>query len=311
MPLAVKSALAVRPLVKDTAHLKAVLQALLVTFLWSTSWVLVKVGLKDIPALTFAGLRYFFAFGALLAITWRGGQLSAIQNLTRRDWVWLGILGLVYYTITQGTQFLALDRLPAVTLSFLLNFTTVVVALMGISLLAEQPNRRQWLGIGIFLVGVVVFFYPVVFPMGRWVGLLIGVMSMLANSVSTILGRFVNRGGRLSARIVTLVSMGVGSSLLLITGILTQGLPTLSIGNWAIVLWLAFVNTAFAFTLWNHTLRELSAVESSILNNTMLIQIALLAWLFLGETISFQQGVGMVIASIGMLMVQLRSSKLK
>lgn len=311
MPLAVKPALAVRPLVKDTAHLKAVLQALLVTFLWSTSWVLVKVGLKDIPALTFAGLRYFFAFGALLAITWRGGQLSAIRNLTQHDWAWLGILGLVYYTITQGTQFLALDRLPAVTLSFLLNFTTVVVALMGISLLAEYPNRRQWLGIGVFLVGVVVFFYPVAFPMGRWVGLLIGVMSMFANSISAILGRFVNRGGRLSARIVTLVSMGIGSSLLLITGILTQGLPTLSIGNWTIVLWLAFVNTAFAFTLWNHTLRELSAVESSILNNTMLIQIALLAWLFLGETISFQQGVGMVIASIGMLIVQLRSSKLK
>ena len=36
---------------------KAVLQALFVTFLWSTSWVFIKFGLVDIPALTFAGLR--------------------------------------------------------------------------------------------------------------------------------------------------------------------------------------------------------------------------------------------------------------
>lgn len=43
-------------------HTRAVLQALLVTFLWSTSWVLIKIGLADIPALTFAGLRYVLAF---------------------------------------------------------------------------------------------------------------------------------------------------------------------------------------------------------------------------------------------------------
>ena len=42
-------------------HRNALLQALFVTFLWSTSWVLIKLGLRDIPALTFAGLRYGLA----------------------------------------------------------------------------------------------------------------------------------------------------------------------------------------------------------------------------------------------------------
>jgi hypothetical protein len=46
---------------------------------------------------------------------------------------------------------------------------------------------------------------------------------------------------------------------------------------------LAVVNTAVAFTLWNRSLRPLSALESAGINNTMLIQIALLAWVFLGE----------------------------
>ena len=45
----------------------------------------------------------------------------------------------------------------------------------------------------------------------------------------------------------------------------------------------AVVNTAFAFTVWNHTLRTLTAVESSVMNNTMLIQVAVLAWLILDE----------------------------
>ena len=38
-------------------HVKAVCQALLVTFLWSRSTVLIKIGLADIAPLPFAGLR--------------------------------------------------------------------------------------------------------------------------------------------------------------------------------------------------------------------------------------------------------------
>jgi drug/metabolite transporter (DMT)-like permease len=41
-----------------------------------------------------------------------------------------------------------------------------------------------------------------------------------------------------------------------------------------IIGWLSVINTAFAFTLWNHTLRTLTAVESSVMNNTVLVQIA-------------------------------------
>ena len=49
-------------------HALAVLQALLVTFLWSTSWILIKVGLDDLDLapISFAGLRYALA-AAILA----------------------------------------------------------------------------------------------------------------------------------------------------------------------------------------------------------------------------------------------------
>jgi hypothetical protein len=55
-------------------HPAHVLQALLVTFLWSTSWVLIKIGLVDIPALTFAGLRYALATLVLLPFVLRGDR---------------------------------------------------------------------------------------------------------------------------------------------------------------------------------------------------------------------------------------------
>lgn len=284
-----------------SAHTRAVLQALLVTFLWSTSWVLIKIGLGDIPALTFAGLRYMLAFLFLLPYV-RG----SLRSVPRSLWGKLILLGLVFYTVTQGAQFLALSYLPAVTVSLLLSFSVVAAMLIGVVTIGERPTRRQVTGILLYLLGVFAYFYPAEFPEGQVVGLVIAGVAVLANAVSSVMGREINRRGEVTPAVVTSVSMGVGAVTLLAGGAAVQGVPALSATNWLIILWLAAVNTAFAFTLWNHTLRTLSVLESSVINNTMLIQIALLAWLFLGETISLQQGVGMVVAAAGILIVQLR-----
>jgi drug/metabolite transporter (DMT)-like permease len=50
-------------------------------------------------------------------------------------------------------------------------------------------------------------------------------------------------------------------------------------------------------------------MESSIINNTMMIQIPILAVLFLGETLSGKEWGGMVIAGIGVIFVQIFRKK--
>lgn len=286
-------------------RLTAILQALLVTLIWSASWVLIKLGLADIPPVTFAGLRYFIAFLCLAALAARSAQSrAAVKRLTRRQWGLLVVLGFTFYTLTQGTQFVALTSLPAVTLSLLLNFTPVVVLGLGAALLNERPSRRQLMGIGLFLLGALIYFWPVSFPAQEVFGLIVGLVGVLANGFSSVLGRYVNRDGAITPLVVTTISMGSGSALLLGGGLLVEGLPALSLPAWALIVWLAVVHTALAFTLWNATLRTLSAVESSVINNTMLVQIALLAWLFLGETITGQGALGLLLAAVGILVVQ-------
>jgi drug/metabolite transporter (DMT)-like permease len=287
-------------------HLQAVLQALFVTFLWSTSWVLIKIGLEDLPALTFAGLRYTLAFLCLLPFAARSGQLEPLRRLPAKTWARLLLLGLLFYSTTQGAQFVSLYYLPAMTVSLLLSFTTILVALLGIFTLHERPAAVQWAGASLYLVGVFVYFYPLFLPQGELIGLAVAIAGVLANALSSILGRHVNRSGELEPLTVTVASMGAGGLVLLGAGMAAQGLPRLTLTHWGIILWLAVVNTALAFTLWNHTLRTLSAMESSIINNTMLIQIAVLAWLFLGESLSWCMILGMVLAALGTLLVQIR-----
>jgi drug/metabolite transporter (DMT)-like permease len=87
--------------------------------------------------------------------------------------------------------------------------------------------------------------------------------------------------------------------------------PRLDASGWGIVLWLAIVNTGLAFTIWNHTLQSLTAIESTLINNTMLVQIAILAWLFLGEPIRPREAIGLTVAMIGVLIVQLAGNDSK
>ena len=92
-------------------HTIAVLQALFVVFLWATSWVFVKIGLQNIPPVTFAGLRYFLAFVCLLAVLFFNRSRSELKELSRRDWIRFILLGVLLYAGTQGAVFVALAYL--------------------------------------------------------------------------------------------------------------------------------------------------------------------------------------------------------
>jgi drug/metabolite transporter (DMT)-like permease len=293
----------------QSSHIKAILQALLVTFLWSTSFIIIKKGLVEIPPITFAGLRYMLAFLFFVPFFLKKKYITELKQLNKTQWKKLILLGLVFYTFTQGCMFLGLYFLPSVTVSLMLNFTPIIVAIMGIWLLSEKPSLLQWSGTALFIVGIIAYFFPVDLAGSRGIGLMIMGIGILANALSAIIGRSVNRSRNISPLVITFVSMGVGALLLVIIGFAKDEIPILNLRNWLFLLWLAGINTAFAFTLWNVTLRTLTAMESSIINGTMLIQIAILAWVFLGESITLQEGTGMLIAAVGAVLVQVKKVK--
>ncbi|HET6596811.1 MAG TPA: DMT family transporter [Anaerolineales bacterium] len=286
----------------------AVLQAVFVTVLWASSWVLIKLGLQaELPALTFAGLRYILAFLCLAPFVLLSTRNRAvIRSFTSQDWMQLAVLGIVYYTLTQGSQFLSLAYLSAATASLLLNLTPLVVGISGIVFLGEHPSRSQWLGIALTLLGVAIFFLPLNMRVAPVIGLLVAFGGVVSNAASSLLGRQVNRLANSSPIVITFTSMGIGSLALLLIGVLFQGFGELDLRGWLLIAWLAVVNTAFAFTLWNHTLRTLSAVESSVINSLMMPQIAILAYVFLGEALNGKELLGLVLVGLGVLVVQLQ-----
>jgi len=301
-----------QPRLSDRHRLAAAAQALFVTFLWATSWILIRIGLTDLDLrpLSFAGLRYALAAALLAPVGWRALRRARGAGHGQLDRALLGrlaLLGLVFYAVAQGAQFAALSVLPAAAVGLVLSSIPLWVAAGAWLRGAEAASRGQLLGIGLLLVGAALYFGPFELgPLG-WLGLLAAAVCALASTIGQHLSRDLNRDQ--SARLggpagLTAVSMAMGAALLLAVGVALEGWPALDLRGWAIVGWLAAVNTAFAFTLYNHTLRVLTAVESSVIVNTLLIMVAVMAWLFLGESLDARQVTGLLLASSGAMVVQ-------
>jgi len=281
------------------------LLAVLVTFIWSTSWIFIKIGLKEIPPLTFAGLRYFFAFLCLLPFLFQKENLNQVKHFHKNDWIKLTILGVVSYSFAQGFQYLGLALLSTVTVGLLLNLSSLFVVFSGMIVLQERPTKLQWVGVAINLLGIFVYFMPVGFQNGGWLGFVFVGISLAANIAGAIQGRAVNRSEKYNVLVVTVISMGIGSTIMLGSGLILQGLPKISLTSWGIVVLLAVLNTAFAFTAWNYVQRILPAMESSFINSTNIVQIALLSWIFLGEKLTGREIFGLALTVIGVLIVQI------
>ena len=291
-------------------HRIAVVEALFVTMLWSSSWVIIKFGLEELPPITFSGLRYLIASIILMSVILSQKKLRQIlQFQSRKWWLTMTAYGLVFVAITQGAQFIGLDLLNAITVSLLLNLTPILVLILGAIKLQEKPDAKQigWILVGI--VGVLIYFHPINLPLNQLLGLAVVLIGVIANAASSIMGRAINRNRTVPPIVVTGVSITIGSLVLIVTGVVFEGPTFVSPTSMVYLVWLGVVNTALAFTIWNKAMQTLRAIDVSIINGTMLPQIVILSIVFLGEMPTLLDYFGLLLVGLSAFVVQWKRAK--
>jgi len=279
----------------------ALIEGILVAVIWASSFVFVKMGLIYMGPLTLAGLRYFLA--ALVLLPWLVRHRAEVVSLPRSLWLRLALMGLCAYTVANGAFNWGLRYLPATTVSFLMSFNPLLVLGAALLWLKEYPSRRQIIGLVIALVGSAIFFASGLKPDGV-MGLLIVLVGLVAFSAFGVMGREVARERQVSTILLTGLPLAMGGACLLLIGLPLEGLPHMTVTAWGLVLWLAVVNTAVAYMLYNHALIVLTALEMNILLNLTPLVTALWAWFLLQERLTWIEGVGMLVAVVGIGLAQ-------
>jgi len=279
----------------------ALLEALLVTVIWSSTFVIVKLGLETLGPLTIAGLRY--SLGALALAPFlllkRGTRKPIPNNL----WPRLALIGVSSYTIGNGALFWGLKYIPATTGSFLMGLIPLLVLIGGAIFLKEIPTQWQSLGVFISLAGSVAFFSGGL-KAGEPLGIAILAMGLVGFMAFSLLGRSIARERSLDTLVLTIVPLVIGGLITICIALVIEGIPQFNTRSLWVVLWLALVNTSLGYLIYNHSLRELTALEMNMVMNLTPLFTAILSWILLGERLEFLQGIGLIIMIIGVILVQ-------
>lgn len=291
---------------RNIQRVVAIGESVLATTIWASSFVFVKIGLGYMGPLTIAGFRYFLAFLVLLPFLIRKGTIR--QPISKGIWLRLFAIGVSAYTVGNGALFFGLKYLPATTVSFLMSLSPLLILIGSAVWLKEIPTRWQVLGIIVSLFGSVLFFSSGL-QSGEPAGIIIVIIGLIGFMIFGILGREIAKVKQLDTITLTTIPLAIGGGFLLLIAFPLEGMPLLSTKSIGIVLWLAIVNTALAYVLYNHSLQILTALEMNVMLNLAPLGTALLAWWLLDERLGFVQIIGMAVMIIGVILVQRTRNK--
>jgi drug/metabolite transporter (DMT)-like permease len=276
------------------------LESILVVAIWSTSFPLVKISLSELSPFQIAGVRYFGAFIALLPMLLTRSR-GALRRMDLRSWVRLGVMGVIAYPMGNSMLFWGLQSLHSTTSAFLLNAMPLATLGLGVVWLKEKPTRLQLVGLAVAVGGGVVFFGTRI-PSAEIVPVVVTLLGAVCLAVFGVMAREFARDGQVDGVTLAAIPCLFGGGLLMIA-VPPAHLP--SAGVLTVLIWLALVNSALAYVIWNHALKRLQAFEISIVANLMPMGTGLVAPLLIGETVGEEAWVGIAVALAGVILVGL------
>ncbi|GGK38594.1 drug/metabolite exporter YedA [Deinococcus malanensis] len=128
-----------------------VLGALAVVYVvWGSTYYAIKVAIGSLPPLGMLGVRFVVAGVLLYAFL----RLRGAAAPTRREWVWSVVIGTLL--LGGGTGFVTLaERDASSSVAALMIAVSPLFAGIFAALWGERTRRREWLGIAVGLLGVV------------------------------------------------------------------------------------------------------------------------------------------------------------
>jgi drug/metabolite transporter (DMT)-like permease len=246
--------------------MKARVVWLILCCIWGSTWLFIKIGLADLPPITFAGIRFVLAS---IILTLMVLARRARWPRTRREWSLIAIVGVLQFALNYGLVFWGEQHISSGLAALLQStFPAFGLVIAHFYLPQERMTRGRVVGVLLGVFGVAVIFSDQLSIAGR-----MALLGSVALVLSAFFGSYGNvlvkaYGAKIDPQAMAAGQMIFGFVPLLTIGLATEGNPihfhwtTMAVIS---LLYLVVVGSVVAFALYYWLVRNMDVT------NTMLI----------------------------------------
>jgi drug/metabolite transporter (DMT)-like permease len=290
--------------------MKARIVWLILCGIWGSTWLFIKIGLRDLPPFTFAGIRFVLAAAIL-------GSLVLIRRARwprkRSEWYLIVVSGLLQFSLNYGLVFWGEQHISSGLAAVLQStFPLFGLVVAHFYLPSERITTLKVVGVLLGILGVVVIFSDQLSIAGSMalLGSVALVLSAVFGSYSNVLVKAY--GGKIDPQILAASQMVFGFVPLLAAGFATEGNPLRF--NWtpmAIIslAYLVVVGTVLAFGLYYWLVRRMDVTNTMLIALVTPVVAVILGMMVLHEQLNWRMVAGSACIILGLALIVLRKQR--
>ena len=279
----------------------------LLSLLWGTSFMAIKLGLEFIPPVLFAAIRYDIT--AVLLIGYVAATTAAWRPRSRADWLVIAVGATLIIAGYNAFLFVGQQGVTSGVAAILIALNPLLATGFARGLLpAERLGRLETVGLLCGFLGVGIVVRP---DAGRALPTdLLAPTFVLLAAVCVALGSVIVQ--RVDSEIGTegMVAWSTALGALLLHA-LSVGLPSESVADVTVtpsavaaVGYLAVFASAVGYVVYFHLLDRLGAIEINLVSYAVPVFAALSGWLVLDESLDVAAVAGFVVIFAGFLLLK-------
>jgi drug/metabolite transporter (DMT)-like permease len=287
--------------------MKARVVWLILCGIWGSTWLFIKIGLEDLPPLTFAGIRFVLASLLLsLLILARGVRWPR----SRREWMLIATVGILQFSLNYGLVFWGEQHIPS-GLAAVLQSTFPVFGLViaHLYLPYERLTVAKVAGVLLGVAGVAIIFsheLSIAGPMAL-LGSIALVLSAFFGAYGNVLVKAYSRA--VDPQVLAAGQMLCGFPPLLALGIATEGSPLRFHWTAMAVISLAYlviVGSVVAFALYYWLVRHMDVTNTMLIALVTPVVAVVLGLIVLHEKLNWRlfAGGACIICGLGFIVLR-------
>jgi len=277
---------------------------LVLCLVWGTTWFFIKIGLEDLPPISFAAARFVLALIILAAII----LINKIQlPKTIREWKLLGLTGILQFSINYSLVFWSEQHISSGLAAVLQGMIPVFgLALAWFHLPEEKITGLKILAVLLGITGVAIIFIEQlqIKSVLAFAGCAAIVVGAYAAAHASILIKA--HGGKIHPAAMLFGQMLCGILPLIMYGLIKEGNPISFRWTWQAlisILYLTIFGTILAFWLYYWLLSKIESTKAMVISLVTPLIAVIVGGIFLDEKLPPQTVFGgiLILAGIGLI----------